>query len=304
MSQCTGQVRCRQSHKRCHYRSGTPLRRPPLSASAAAPPLTTAAPDPPHGTSADLNADDLQRQRRRLPATAPLAIVTSLSMPVNPPVQGRVSTATGANEKGGGYNGDEAQVGEWGTRARAGCQLSARVGTVTSGARSSGGRGAGSGKPQIDEGGYYPPVFDAEEAGAPVHVHWQQNLSQRKADYYALTVDNITTGEQVPFFIACELYKNSTKANAHHVTKVCDLVDGEGYKMKVDNKLQYGQKNAEGELRFVVYHDQEHKPYQTALGSAGAEKAKKMAEAMGCGGMADSINEIAQSFVGDYMHTF
>lgn len=38
------------------------------------------------------------------------------------------------------------------------------------------------------------PLFDAESAGAPVHVNWQQNLSQRKADYYALTADNITTG--------------------------------------------------------------------------------------------------------------
>jgi hypothetical protein len=38
------------------------------------------------------------------------------------------------------------------------------------------------------------PLFDADTAGAPVHVNWQQNLSQRKADYYALTADNITTG--------------------------------------------------------------------------------------------------------------
>ncbi|KAF8142682.1 hypothetical protein K438DRAFT_1994682 [Mycena galopus ATCC 62051] len=84
--------------------------------------------------------------------------------------------------------------------------------------------------------------------------HRQLNLSKRKADYYALTADNITTGEQVFFFIACEYHKNSTKANPHHVTNVCELGDGgfdskEGYKMKVDNKLQYGQKNAEGELR-------------------------------------------------------
>ncbi|KAF8144189.1 hypothetical protein K438DRAFT_1783062 [Mycena galopus ATCC 62051] len=153
------------------------------------------------------------------------------------------------------------------------------------------------------------PIFDAEQAGAPVHVQWQQNLAQRKADYYALAVDNITTGEQVPFFIACEFYKNSTKENANHVTKVCELVDGEGYKMKVDNKLQYGQKNAQGELRFVVYHDEERKPYQhrfmeTALGSAGAEKAKKIAEAMGVGAIGNTVNDLAQAFVGDYMHTF
>ena len=38
------------------------------------------------------------------------------------------------------------------------------------------------------------PLFDPAVAGAPVHVSWQQNMAQRKADYYALTADNITTG--------------------------------------------------------------------------------------------------------------
>ncbi|KAJ6458012.1 hypothetical protein C8R45DRAFT_943026 [Mycena sanguinolenta] len=109
------------------------------------------------------------------------------------------------------------------------------------------------------------PLFSTDSAESLVHINWQQNFAQRKADYYALTVDNITTGETVPFFIAAEYYKNSTKANAHHITKVAELVDGEGYKMKVDSKLQYGQKNAQGELRFVVYHDQEHKPYQVSF---------------------------------------
>ena len=34
--------------------------------------------------------------------------------------------------------------------------------------------------------------------------------------------------------------------------------------MKLDDKFQYGQKNASGELRFVVYHDKERKPYQVS----------------------------------------
>lgn len=34
--------------------------------------------------------------------------------------------------------------------------------------------------------------------------------------------------------------------------------------MKVDDKLQYGQKNAQGELRFGVYHDKERKPFQAS----------------------------------------
>ena len=38
------------------------------------------------------------------------------------------------------------------------------------------------------------PLFDAEGAGKPVHISWSQNLSTRNADYYNLTVDNITSG--------------------------------------------------------------------------------------------------------------
>ncbi|KAF8194773.1 hypothetical protein K438DRAFT_1968717 [Mycena galopus ATCC 62051] len=164
-----------------HASSSTPFIRQRCRTTTVFSP-TTAAPDPPHDTSAGSDADDLQHPRRRLPATAPLVIVTSLSMVfftlmlaysrpcpvsklVNPPVQERVLTATGANEKGGGYNGDEAQIGEWGLGRGRGCQLSVRVGTVTSGARSSGGRGAGSGKPQmvidIAAATYWDPDFRA-----------------------------------------------------------------------------------------------------------------------------------------------
>ncbi|KAJ7855347.1 hypothetical protein B0H13DRAFT_2357967 [Mycena leptocephala] len=153
------------------------------------------------------------------------------------------------------------------------------------------------------------PLFDAESAGAPVHVNWQQNMSQRKADYYALTADNITTGEQVPFFIAAEYYKSSTKANPSHITKVGELVEGEGYKLKVNDRLQYGQRNPQGELRFIVYHDKERRPYQhrfieTAVGSATAGKAAEMAKAFGVGAAGDQIMDHLKCIVGDYLHTF
>ncbi|KAF7348978.1 hypothetical protein MVEN_01418700 [Mycena venus] len=153
------------------------------------------------------------------------------------------------------------------------------------------------------------PLFNAESAGALVHVNWQQNMSQRKADYYALTADNITTGEQVPFFIAAEYYKTSMAANPNHITKVGELIEGEGYKLKVDNRFQYGQKNAQGELRFVVYHDKERKPYQhhfieTAVGSVTAGKAAEMAKMFGVGSAGNQIMSQVKAFVGDYLHTF
>ncbi|KAF7973454.1 hypothetical protein HWV62_30807 [Athelia sp. TMB] len=163
------------------------------------------------------------------------------------------------------------------------------------------------------------PLLDQENKA--VHIQWQQDLSARSADYFALTVDNITTGEQVPFFIAAEFYKNSTKANAKHISKVGteepgeeylltgSIANAEGYKITVDSNLQYGQKNAAGELRFVVYHDTSRKPYQhrfieTAVASAGAGKAQEIAKSFGFGAIGDTAGNLAKSFVGDYLHTF
>lgn len=73
------------------------------------------------------------------------------------------------------------------------------------------------------------PIFDAEGLGKLSTVEWSQNLSTRTAQYYALTVDNITTGEQSAFFIAAELYKTSTAANPKHITRVGELVSGGMY---------------------------------------------------------------------------
>ena len=41
------------------------------------------------------------------------------------------------------------------------------------------------------------PLLDQENKA--VHIQWQQDLSARNADYFALTVDNITTGRQKSF---------------------------------------------------------------------------------------------------------
>lgn len=55
------------------------------------------------------------------------------------------------------------------------------------------------------------PIFDAENAGQPLTVKWSQNLSERTAQYYGLTVDNITTG-------ACLIYHISL----HHLLTTRD----------------------------------------------------------------------------------
>ncbi|KAJ2912320.1 hypothetical protein MD484_g8091, partial [Candolleomyces efflorescens] len=112
-----------------------------------------------------------------------------------------------------------------------------------------------------------------------------------------------------PLFIAAEFYKTSTQANPKHITKVGQLQPGEGYKIKVNSELQYGQKNAAGELRFVVYHDKERKPYQhrfieTAMASVGAAQAQALAKQFGYGGVGDQAANLLKAFVGDYLRTF
>jgi hypothetical protein len=54
-------------------------------------------------------------------------------------------------------------------------------------------------------------------------------------------------------------FRQKRTSDSQHTNK-----KAEGYKVKLDGNFQYGQKNAEGELRFVVYHDQERKPYQVS----------------------------------------
>lgn len=73
--------------------------------------------------------------------------------------------------------------------------------------------------------------------------------------------------------------------------------------------MQYGQKNSQGDMRFVVYHNKKYKPYQhrfieTALGSTATNMTKKVAEALGQGENANNVSQIAANYVGDYLKTF
>lgn len=70
------------------------------------------------------------------------------------------------------------------------------------------------------------PLFDAERLGGPTTVTWSQNMSTRTAQYYCLLAENITKGNQFPFFIAAEFYQSSTSANPNHITHVGQLVPG------------------------------------------------------------------------------
>ncbi|KAK3402948.1 hypothetical protein B0T20DRAFT_474753 [Sordaria brevicollis] len=156
-------------------------------------------------------------------------------------------------------------------------------------------------------------LFDGGALGAPITVKWQQNFVDRQASYYRVDAYNTTTNETVPFFIAAEFYKSSTASNPNHISKVGTELPGEGYKLKVDDKLQYGQKNSAGENRFVVFHDKERKPYQhrfietavlSTLAKSGEGAAEKVLGSFGLSGTASSVANLAKAYIGDYLHTF
>ncbi|KAK1772239.1 hypothetical protein QBC33DRAFT_564719 [Phialemonium atrogriseum] len=158
------------------------------------------------------------------------------------------------------------------------------------------------------------PLFDGAALGQPITVKWQQDFSQRQEGYYQLIADNLATGTTFPLFIAAEFYKSSTSANPNHISKIAELLPGEGYKITVDERFQYGQKNVEGENRFLILHDKGRKPYQhrfieTAVASALARQGEGVADKV-CGafglpaGSASKVTDTVKCYIGDYLRTF
>jgi len=96
--------------------------------------------------------------------------------------------------------------------------------------------------------------------------------------------------------------------------------------LTIDDKFQYGQKNAQGDMRFVVYHEKSRKPFQvhlsvgndaeppltvaqhrfieTSIASLAANVSAKIAGVFGYGTVADVAKTLANNYVGDYLHTF
>jgi hypothetical protein len=98
--------------------------------------------------------------------------------------------------------------------------------------------------------------------------------------------------------------------------------------LTINDAFQYGQKNAAGEKRFVVYHNKENKPYQvcsllissltcpaeryfvqhrfieTSLASVGNKVVQQMAAALGYSQIAGGVGDLVKMFAGDYLKTF
>ncbi|THU81246.1 hypothetical protein K435DRAFT_693973, partial [Dendrothele bispora CBS 962.96] len=84
---------------------------------------------------------------------------------------------------------------------------------------------------------------------------------------------------------------------------------GNTARVTITEKFQYGQKNAQGDFRFIVYHDTSRKPYrhrfiETTLLAKGGDIAVKLAKAFGYDQVGTSVSDFLKTFLGDYLHKF
>ncbi|CAP64730.1 uncharacterized protein PODANS_5_9960 [Podospora anserina S mat+] len=189
------------------------------------------------------------------------------------------------------------------------------------------------------------PAYTPDADSALQEITWSQSLRTKKANYYIVKAKNITQNQaDVLLYIQDTFYKDESSPT--HLSKLPDakkeggallppypllsqpnpptppshpipshpiltplFPDLDNFILPINDKFQYGQKNAQGENRWLVLHDKDNKLYQhrfivaTVQGHA-AEWAKTLANSFGAGELASQVTSIGKSFVGHYLHTF
>ncbi|EKM50972.1 uncharacterized protein PHACADRAFT_199799, partial [Phanerochaete carnosa HHB-10118-sp] len=103
---------------------------------------------------------------------------------------------------------------------------------------------------------------------------------------------------EVVIFIAAEWYEGEG-GPGEHISHIAHK-DAQGfYEVTIDDRFQYGQKNKNGDARFVVYHDKGRKQYQhrfieSGLTSVGTEVAVKIAGVFGYGAEANIAKVVGE----------
>ncbi|KAL0063537.1 hypothetical protein AAF712_009536 [Marasmius tenuissimus] len=152
--------------------------------------------------------------------------------------------------------------------------------------------------PIVNKGDVLLVPSTADEAKQRIKLEWQQS-GTRTAEYYALVAKNKSQGNgEVPFFCQVEWFNadNLGKKNA----------DGY-YEVTISDKHQYGQKNKNGDNRWVAFHEKSRGMYQhrfvETIYTKGGDFVGKVAGLLGY-----PIGSVAfdtlKSLFGDYLHTF
>ncbi|KAG8718259.1 hypothetical protein FRC09_012928 [Ceratobasidium sp. 395] len=140
---------------------------------------------------------------------------------------------------------------------------------------------------------------DREEDLMECNVQWKQDFKPRAEKYMVFKAKNVTAGDTefiVPVFVQ-KSYYDETFGNADGIVE-----------FMVTTKWQYGQRDESGTARFVVLHDQEHKPYQHRFVASWLITAQNLVHdvlcAKGYADLADKIDELGKTYLGDLLHSF
>lgn len=126
------------------------------------------------------------------------------------------------------------------------------------------------------------PAYTAENEQASQEISWSQSFRTRTARYYIVKAQNQSQGNaNVLVYIQDSFYKNETatefigklpgakKAGSkyrHHQHWELELTStSDSWLVTISDSFQYGQKNKNGEGRWVALHDKNNKPYQVSI---------------------------------------
>ncbi|KAF4943287.1 hypothetical protein FSARC_14962 [Fusarium sarcochroum] len=148
-----------------------------------------------------------------------------------------------------------------------------------------------------------------ESDSASIEVNWSQSLRSKSATYYIVNAKNTAKGNaDTILFIQKPMYTDESIPD--HISKIPGAQKkDDGWEVPISDRFQYGQKNSQGEQRFLVLHDKANKIYQhrfltTTIQGNAAEWAQKLAKSFGAGDLSDQVSKLGKNFVGDYLKTF
>ncbi|KAF5596703.1 hypothetical protein FPCIR_3914 [Fusarium pseudocircinatum] len=153
------------------------------------------------------------------------------------------------------------------------------------------------------------PAYTAEAEQNAVEISWSQMFRTRTARYYIVNAQNQSKGNaNVLMYIQDRFYKDSN--SNEYIGKLPGArQEGSNWIVSISDRFQYGQKNKNGEGRWVALHDKDNKPYQhrfmivTIQGKL-SEAAKNLAKSFGAGEIAEQVSKLGGNYIGDYLHTF
>ncbi|KAI8649467.1 hypothetical protein LRP88_00021 [Fusarium phalaenopsidis] len=151
------------------------------------------------------------------------------------------------------------------------------------------------------------PAYSAESELATLDIQWSQSFRTRTARYYVVRAQNQSKGNaDVLLFVQDRFYKE--EGSNDYIGKIARR-EGNSWIVSISDRFQYGQKNKNGDGRWVALHDKDNKPYQhrfmiTTIQGQAAEWAKILARQFGAGEIADAVSKLGNNFIGDYLHTF